>query len=262
MPPAFLYLVLVYIGFWTIIFRAFKLKMWRLEKKISPTLHKYSVYYQNLNKEEQKRFRKRVYDFIVLKKFYHTNKSKLTDEMKILIATSAVQITFGYTFACTFDVFRKIIISDKEYISPQTKQLHQGETNPRKSCIVFSWQHFMEGVKFPYDSINLGIHEFAHALFINNMVRGKHNQNFKEMMSDWHTEAEKVMQTPAARKFFRSYAFVSKMEFFACAMEVFFENPKAFSEQFPELYAIMCMQLRQNPLLANNGIAWERNFEG
>lgn len=253
-------LIVLLVNLITIIFRALSPNLRRLKKNIPLRLNKYSTYYQNLNKKEQTNFEKRVYDFIALKKFYRLEKnSKVSDEMKILIAASAVQITFGYPIACAFEVFRKIAISDKEYISTQTKRLHQGETNPRKSLVAFSWRHFMEGVKYPNDSINLGIHEFSHALFINN-VRGYRNQDFKAMMNDWHKEAGKIMQTPAARDFFRSYGFVNKMEFFAVSMEVFFENPKTFQERFPELYAIMCMQLNQNPQLPNNGIARKRRF--
>ncbi len=99
----------------TIIFRALSPNIRRLKKNIPLTLNKYSTYYQNLNEKEQINFEKRVYDFIALKKFYRLEKnSKVSDEMKILIAASAVQITFGYPIACAFEVFGKIAIANKE----------------------------------------------------------------------------------------------------------------------------------------------------
>ena len=231
----------------------FNPKMRRLQHVMPRLLHQYSPYYQSLNYKEQKRFQKRIIRFISLKRFYRFDKSEATDEMKILIASAAVQMTFGYPKMFEFEVFDKIAVSDKEYVSQQTKNVHEGEANPGKSLLAFSWKRFMEGVKNPYDCINLGLHEFAHALFLCNFS-GYLTPDFKEMIHKWHAEVAKIAQEPAAHNFFRHYAFENKMEFFAVAMEYFFENPKAFHSHFPQLYEVMCRLLNQNPLLPNNGI--------
>lgn len=47
--------------------------------------------------------------------------------------------------------------------------------------------------------------------------------------------------------FFRTYAFHNKMEFFAVAVEHFFETPACFKNDIPELYKIMCQMLNQDP---------------
>ncbi len=231
----------------------FNPKLRRLRQSIPSLLSYYSVYYKNLNNKEKIHFEKRVLTFISLKDFCHFSKSEVTDDMKILISSTAVQGTFGFYDGYGYDAFRKIVILDKEYRSKQTKKIHQGEANPRNALIAFSWKHFMEGIKDPHDSINLGLHEFAHALFINN-VKGFQNRHFCESIHEWHAMVLELSKEQPIHDFFRSYAFENKMELFAVSMEYFFENPKDFETHLPQLYRVMCRLLNQNPMLANNGI--------
>lgn len=251
-----IYFILVFI-FVNLIIRIysqhFNSKLRLLKERMPLLLNEYSVYYRNLNQKEQKRFEKRVLVFISLKRFYRFDQSEVTDEMKILIASAAIQLTFGFSDGYEYEVFRNIAISDKEYVSQQTNKVHHGEANPGKSLIAFSWKRFMEGVEKPHDALNLGLHEFAHALFLNN-IGGYHNRHFVEAVSEWRAIVEKLMEEKAIHDFFRSYAFSDKMELFAVSVEYFFETPKAFATHLPQLYAVMCHMLNQNPMLQNNGI--------
>lgn len=226
----------------------------RMKKLMPALLLEHSAYYRKLNLKERTHFEERVLRFIATKHFYRFDtKAKTTDEMQILIAAAAMQITFGYSEEYDYETFRRIAISDKDYISSKTMKMHQGETNPGKSLIAFSWERFMFGIKNPHDSINLGLHEFAHALFVNN-VHGFTNHSFKKAIGKWHKIVNKIIEEGTADDFFRRYAFVNKMEFFAVSMEYFFENPQAFESHLPELYGVMCELLNQNPLKPNNGI--------
>ena len=48
--------------------------------------------------------------------------------------------------------------------------------------------------------------------------------------------------------FFRRYAFESIEEFFAVAVENFFEKSEMFSAQLPHLYVVLTKILEQDPL--------------
>ena len=48
--------------------------------------------------------------------------------------------------------------------------------------------------------------------------------------------------------FFRTYAFENLAEFFAVAVENFFERPKEFRQHQQQLFEILVGLLRQNPL--------------
>ncbi len=254
MPRIYIILAFIAVRYAFIIYRQYlDPKVRRMKRVIPELLSLYSVYYRNLNPKEQKHFEKRVLMFISVKKFYRFDKTEATDEMKILIAAAAVQITFGFSDSYEYEIFRNIAISDKGYISSQTQKVHQGEANPGKSLIAFSWERFMEGVKSPNHPVNLGLHEFAHALYLNNM-KGHQNPHFCNSIGDWHATTQKLMKEQTIRDFFRSYAFVNNMELFAVSVEYFFESPKDFHVRLPQLYSVMCRLLNQNPLLQNNGI--------
>ena len=251
-----LYIILFFIFvriFVAVYGRYFNPKLRRLRECMHKTLHQHSPYYRNLNSKEQKHFEERVLVFISLKRFYRFDNLKVSDEMKILIASAAIQISFGFSDGYEYEVFRNIAISEKEYESEQTKKMHYGETNFGKSLIVFSWKRFMEGVKDPHDSVNLGLHEFAHALFLNN-VSGYSNRHFVQTATQWHATVAELEQKQAIYDFFCSYAFCNRMELFAVSVEYFFEIPQSFHTHLPQLYAVMCRMLNQNPMLPNNGI--------
>jgi Mlc titration factor MtfA (ptsG expression regulator) len=51
----------------------------------------------------------------------------------------------------------------------------------------------------------------------------------------------------------RNYALTNPTEFFSVAVEVFFENPKAMSDEAPLLYESLQQLLEQNPLRRHLG---------
>ena len=222
-------------------------------KKLIPTALQNNSYYLRLNNREQARFIERVFEFILYKKFQSYGDVQISSEMKIQVAATAVQITFGYTQKHEYLTFRKIIISPKDYRSRITHKIHKGETNPNSSYVALSWESFQEGIRFEHDCINVGLHEFAHAQFSDELA-GQDNREFFNSIDKWHKKVSELCKEEKIHGFFRNYAFVNKMEFFSVSMEYFFEDPKAFNEQIPELYQLMTEMLNQNPLLANNGI--------
>jgi Mlc titration factor MtfA (ptsG expression regulator) len=217
-------------------------------------LEQHSVYYQQLSPYNQKRFEKRVQQFIQLKRFVPRNMPVVTDEMKVLIAASAIQLTFGLpnVFLTHFET---ILIYPDSYYSVISKRYHKGEVNPSFGIIVISWKDFVEGLKKPDDSLNLGLHEMAHALRLENVVRNdEHNFLKPHILQQWEEEStlERAKISKGESHFFRQYAGSDEEEFFAIAVENFFERPKQFWEELPHLYQTLSLLLNQDPLLLKN----------
>lgn len=238
-------------------FRYFKIlfnpNLLKIKKVIPEVLTSNSDYYNKLSLDEKHRFEKRVFRFLLEKKFIGIHEANVTTEMKILIASVANQITFGFNITYCYDSFHKIIISPKDYQSGITHLMHKGETNPAASYVALSWESFIGGIKDTSDCINVGLHEFAHALFSNN-VAGELNRSFDENIREWHYTVVELARENETHEFFRRYAFANKMEFFAVSMEYFFEAPHAFNSHIPELYNLMTRILMQDPLQYNNNI--------
>jgi Mlc titration factor MtfA (ptsG expression regulator) len=218
--------------------------------EIKHLLNKYFIYYRYLSQKRKIIFEERVFRFIREKDFVPRNFREVTAEMKILIAATAVQITFGLP-EITLHHFKRVIIYPDAYYSTITGQYHKGEVNPRAQSIVLSWKSFVEGFMNPDDSLNLGLHEMAHALELENLIEnGESNFLSATLLAQWKQVVESVMEEIESgnNTFFREYAAHNRQEFFAVAIENFFERPEAFYSQYPAIYNTMVALLNQNPL--------------
>ncbi|MCH2197631.1 MAG: zinc-dependent peptidase [Flavobacteriales bacterium] len=202
-------------------------------------------YYNSLSQEEQAEFTRRVGEFIEYREWIPRSMKEITMEMKVIIASHAVQITFGYP-ALVLAHFKRIILYPIEYPSRVTGKKHKGEVNAL-GVIVLSWNHVMDGVRIPDDGINLVIHEIAHALEIENIVQnGEWAFIPEDEMKAFKKEARKVIpEIDAGTSLLRPYAATNQREFFAVVVENFFERPAQLREVHPTVYDLTAKILRQ-----------------
>ncbi len=116
-------------------------------------------------------------NFIQQKHFVARGFQPVTLEMKAMIAASAVQLTFGLP-QVSLAHFKRILIYADDYYSTITRRYHRGEVNPRLQAIVLSWQSFVEGYADVTSGQNVGLHEMAHALELENMIENEDYQFF------------------------------------------------------------------------------------
>ncbi len=204
-------------------------------------------FYDMLDEEDRKKFLNRVDSFLEEKQFMSRGKLEITEEMKSLIAGAAIQLTFGLK-SFTFDYFSKIIIYPESYYSKITGERHMGEANPM-GIVVISWSDFLKGFSIPDDTYNVGLHEMAHALELENRIGqiselfNEQFYRFKQISAD---EFAKLRNDEDS--FLRSYAGTNREEFFAVCVEYFFEKPQEFKAQLPEVYEGLKVLLNQDPL--------------
>lgn len=109
----------------------------------------------------------------------------------------------------------------------------------------------MEGLQQPEDGLNLLLHEFAHALWLEHKLM---HHNYKVLEVAWIKQFEELATAEMTKlaqdehHFFRRYAFSNMEEFFAVAVENFFERPEKFNQSVPALYAVLTNVFKQNPL--------------
>ncbi len=225
---------------------------WRSKRELHiqyrEPIEKYSRFYQNLPVKSKTIFEQKVNYFLFTKKFIPRNIEEVTDEMKALISATAVQLTFGLP-DITLQHFDKILIYPNDYYSTINRKYHKGEVNPRYKSIVLSWQHFVEGFANPTDGINVGLHEMAHALKLENLIRNEEYGFFdRGELEKWQLLAQAEMAKIAKRtpSIYRQYASVNEDEFFAVSIELYFEQPHKLFEYSPELYKTLSNLLRQD----------------
>lgn len=206
-------------------------------------------FYKTLTLTERKEFEYRVSYLTQNKEFMGRKDLVVTDRMKVLIAATIAQIGFGFEFI-TFEDFDKIIIFPKAYYSKYTGHYHKGEVNTA-GVIVLSWADFLEGYQIADDGFNVGLHEIAHALRLEDAIPGNEYHFLKETdLAVWNAVAETEYDNIRAGKpsFIRSYAGTNRQEFFAVCVEQFFEQPQEFYDALPQLYKAMAGLIKQNPL--------------
>lgn len=212
-------------------------------------LKKEHRFYRNLPIKDQRQFEHRVSRFIQTNTFIGKQDLLVTDEMKVGIAATATMLSFGFK-KYQLDLVETVVIYPNAYFSQVNKTFHKGEVNPRLKAIVFSWGDFKHGHNIEDDNLNLGIHEFGHAIHLNASKNRDQssiifNKGFKRLTT-YLQNHESVRQNLISSKYFRAYAYTNQYEFFAVLLENFIETPVEFKSQFPELYKYMKQMLNFN----------------
>ncbi len=199
-------------------------------------------YFNLLNDKEKKKF---VIRIIYINRRNEHNISphvqNINKEVELLICAAFAQITFGYN-DFELEKFNKIIVHPKvffsRYINHNVKGLTVGS-----GYIHYSWEDFQKGYKTDSDKINLGLHELAHALYID---RFHESESFEWML--WKTKALSVIETEQETKspLFRVYGKTNIDEFWAVTIEYFFEDPITFRTQYQSLYDATANILKQD----------------
>lgn len=236
--------------------KVLNLKSFANNPKLTPRQRAYLIknisYYGKLSQESRKEFEKRVVIFMNTRE-YVGEEITVTDEMKVLIAGSAIQLTFGLN-KYMLKGFRRIIIYPDIFSSKAVhKKRRFGEVRKFEGEVVLSWKHFMEGYAVADDANNVGLHELAHALEFETFMNGL-DDLFHEYYPNWGELASHSMLLirKGQNKFLRKYAGTDMNEMFAVCIETFFEQPDAFAKEMPLLYEILTIILNQDPRKYND----------
>lgn len=204
-------------------------------------------YYRNLNDNDKKEFLSRINIILKSKSFVGKDSTNVTPQMKVMVAATFVQLTFGFS-KYLLPHYKLVYIYPDAYLNRHTNKLHKGETNTN-GFIKISWNHFVDGYKTCNDRLNLGLHEVSHALLNTIIYSNDHDPDLDEdlLALDTIPDEERNRLFSGDDPFFRDYACRNIKEFFAVAIECFFEMPEKFREQFPCFYKLMCDLLNQDP---------------
>ena len=209
--------------------------------------HRYT-FYKALPRNDKVHFLKLVRDHYEYFEFVE-RQMKLTRAMKAIICSGASQLVMNLPpESLTF--WERIIVYPDDYESQITHRMHKGEANPGLRTLVFSWRGIMQGLDRPDDGLNLLLHEFAHALWLEHKLRNESYAVLDEhLVNEFERLAHLEMKHLHANEshFFRKYAFANIEEFFAVAVENFFERPGQFKMQLPHFYDVLSRMFAQEP---------------
>lgn len=222
----------------------------KLKEEDVTVLERSFPYYSRLSDRHKKEFRGKLERILTLKKFIGRARLIVTSEMKLLIGATMVMVTFGWNNLRLLH-FDKILLYPNSYYSTISKQYHRGEVNPKFGIIVLSWNCFLDGLNIIDDGFCLGIHEVAHALKLENQIHSNGESDFFNpgAYQDFQNFAEEEIRRINSGKttFFRVNGGLNSDEFFAVALETFFEKPHEFYAFNDRLYTTLVQLMRQDP---------------
>ena len=206
-------------------------------------------FYHRLRGYQQGFFEHRVASFLRTYPIYGKGGMLIDDRVRVLIASTYVMLTFGMR-RYRISAFERIVVYPDQYRSAISEVDHKGEFNPAHRTLVFSWLHFAEGLREGSDNLNLGIHEFAHAVHFHGM---QSRDASAVIFADKYIQiVREVSHPPNAKRlveseYFRIYAYTNPFEFLAVILEHFFETPARFREEFPQLYENVRQMINFDP---------------
>ena len=211
----------------------------------------YNGYYKSLSASLRQRFMERVAWFMATKTFACIDLPQ-EDKMPLLISAASVQITFGLD-KFLLDFFDTIYILQHNYKYGLYNMPFEGHVN--SNGIYLSWDNFLRGYADYTDADNVGIHEMAHALAYVNFMAGANDGQDKAFIQRFYRFSAVArpiftdMQN-GKKNLLNEYAATNYNEFWAVAVETFFEKSLHMKAAMPDLYEAMCSLLNQDPLVA------------
>jgi len=209
----------------------------------------YFAYYKTLEDQWRQVFRSRCIEFIADKSIIGAEGFEPNNKVKAIVAACAVQLTLGLT---TWDLnyFETIILHPDDFENKPSGLKFRGETN-LAGFIRLSWRGFIAGYKVTDDNINLGLHEFTHALRFNAIKHHEQDYFVEHYFNKWQAAAAEAYYDIKNNRttIFRKYGGTNMNEFMSVCIEHYFESPEEIKTKYPYLYyctAILLNQQTQN----------------
>jgi Mlc titration factor MtfA (ptsG expression regulator) len=189
------------------------------------------------------------------------NDLDVTEEMRLSIAAQACLLIVNNdawyknlrTILMYPSAFKSIRSTHDGFVVQTEEVVRSGESWSR-GPVILSWAHSRQGAANDRDGHNVVLHEFAHQLddlsgSTNGVPLLKGAQTFAEwervFLTSYNRHLENVER--GRKTVLDAYGATNHQEFFAVAIEVFFEKPKRLKDEEPEFYAQLADLLNLDP---------------
>jgi len=218
-----------------------------LTRKLPPELHR--------------KLEGKINFFLDQVEFIGCNGLQVTEEMQLSIAAQACLLVVNnntwYDHLSTVLIypgaFKSRQTEHNGYIVTERETVRTGESWSR-GPVILSWEHTKQGAINEEDGHNVVFHEFAHQIDdLSGHTDGAPNLSRDQSFADWKhvfnaAYQAHVQHVQAGHKtVFDAYGAEGHEEFFAVAVEVFFEKPIALKHKEPAVYEQLAMLFQLDP---------------
>jgi Mlc titration factor MtfA (ptsG expression regulator) len=172
-----------------------------------------------------------------------------SEELRLLVAASAVTLTLGWPDA-EWDQLSEVLLSpqgfDRDYTFEHADLA--GEAHAW-GTVILSAPTLLESFAYPDDGYHVGLHEFAHLLDVeqthfDGIPAGLDERRGREWYSLAQREIDRIRRGKSALD---PYGGENPAEFFAVAVEAFFEIPQELRDRHREVYETLSAYFQQDP---------------
>jgi hypothetical protein len=202
--------------------------------------------------------------FLAEKRFEGCAGLVVTDEIRVVIAAQACLLllrrkTDYFPRLLTILVYPSTYtVHEQRQLSPNVtwegQQQRLGETGRQMGSLVLAWDAVKTGAIDASDGRNVVFHEFAHQLdYEDYTTDGVPLLRSREQEQSWSSVMRVEFASLQAASdtgiptLLDHYGATNPAEFFAVAVEAFFERPKAMKFRHPRMFEVMQRYFQQDP---------------
>jgi len=223
------------------------LRRWKATRHTLPAswqawLQNHVLLYTTLGPEERGRFEQDVQIFVEEYSFEGVEGVTVTDDLRLGVAAGAALLLHGrpnWELEGTTSILFYPGAFDDQYFGGDYADF-DGMAH-EQGPVLLSARAVRESWADPADGSNVVLHELAHLFdFKNEGADGIPSLMNPSSEAAWQDLVRREMRRiQEGRSVLRDYGATAPSEFFAVAVEVFFEQPVAMEEQHPELFAAL-----------------------
>jgi Mlc titration factor MtfA (ptsG expression regulator) len=218
-------------------------------------------FYRSLDPDGRERFERNVRYFLAEQKIEGVAGVEITDEIRLLIAAGAAMLLHGQP-EWELPQRHTILVYPGGGFDDKFRCTKRGPFLGRtygQGPVIIALDALIAGWRVPGGD-NVALHEFAHLLD----MRGARADGIPRMLNPAAAGAwlalvhREMMKVKAHRSLLRAYAAENEAEFFAVAVEYFFERPAELKKRHAELYAALAQFFNQDPAARRQvGQSWQ-----
>jgi hypothetical protein len=212
------------------------------------------AFYRRLNDHNKIKFEKKIKEFLSYVSIEGV-KTKVDDIDRLLVASSAVIPIFRFTNWKYYNLTNVLLYPDsfnrEEFLAHgyERNTLGMVGNGAMQRTMILSKPALHYGFENEESVQNTGIHEFVHLLDKEDgdvdglpeaLLNRKYNAQWLELVNK---NMDKIL---SGYSDINIYGATNKAEFFAVTSEYFFNNPKLFKENHPELFDLMVKMYQVN----------------
>ena len=172
-----------------------------------------------------------------------------SEELRLLVAASAVTLTLGWPDA-EWDQLSEVLLYpqgfDRDYSFEHQELAGQAHG---WGTVILSVPTLLESFAYPDDGYHVGLPEFAHLLDVeqthfDGIPAGFDERRGREWYGLVQSEIERIRRGKSALD---PYGGENPAEFFAVAVEAFFEIPQELRDRHREVYETLSAYFQQDP---------------